>query len=79
MRYVFFHAAGLSPKAVSAAKKAASAYRATILRTAPGQLLVQAEPADAAAFAKALPGWQYNPDQNEMTLPEPIRRPLRAK
>lgn len=81
MRYVFFHSAGMSPKAVSAARKAAPAYGATILRTGPGQLLVQAEPAKAAAFAKALPGWQYSPDQEDVTLPEPIRRqkPVRLR
>ena len=76
MRYVFYNSAGLSPKAVSAAKRSAATHGAKVLRSAPGQLLVQAEPANAAAFARALPtGWQYSVEQNETTLPEPIRRP----
>jgi len=79
MRYVFFHSAGLSAKEVRAAKLAAPTYGAMILRAAPGQLLVQAEPAVAAAFAKALPGWQYSPDQEDTRLPEPIQRPERGR
>lgn len=76
MRYVFYNSAGLSSKAVSAAKSAAAKYGAKVLRSAPGQLLVQADPANAAAFARALPtGWQYSVDHNATSLPEPIRRP----
>ena len=76
MRYVFYNSSGLSPKAVSAAKRTAVAHGATVLRSAPGQLLVDADPANAAAFARALPmGWQYSVEQNVTSLPEPIRRP----
>jgi hypothetical protein len=68
----------LDTKAVSAAKRKATALGATVVRTAAGQMLVETTPAKAAKVAEALPDWRYALERVAARLPE--RTPLaRAK
>ena len=73
-RYVFFHAPGLDPKVLTAAKKTARALGATVVRAAAGSMLVEAAPTQIAKVATALPGWRYCVEGKTHRLPE--RRPL---
>jgi hypothetical protein len=77
-RYVFHLPLSLDTRAVSAAKRKATAMGATVVRTAAGQMLVETSPAKAAKVAEALPEWRYALERVAARLPE--RTPLaRAK
>lgn len=77
-RYVFHLPLSLDTKAVSAAKRKATAMGATVVRTAAGQMLVETTPARAAKVAEALPDWRYALERSAARIPE--RAPLaRAK
>ncbi len=73
-RYVFYLPLSVDRKLVAAAKKTAEGLGATVLRTAMGQMLLEAEASEAAAVAKALPGWQYCVETTTHRIPE--RTPL---
>ena len=73
-RYVFFHAPGLDPKVLLAAKKTARALGAIVVRAVAGSMLVEAAPTQIAKVATALPGWRYCVEGKTHRLPE--RRPL---
>lgn len=77
-RYVFYFPLSLDTRSVSAAKKTATSLGATVVRSAAGQMLVDATPSKAARVAEALPDWRYCPERTGARLPE--RTPLaRAK
>ncbi|WP_329718766.1 hypothetical protein [Ideonella sp.] len=77
-RYVFHLPLSLDSKAVSAAKRKATALGATVVRTAAGQMLVETTPSKAARVAEALPDWRYALERVAARLPE--KSPLsRAK
>ena len=69
-RYVFHLPTSLDAKQVSAAKKTAAAMGATVVRTAPGQMLVEASEAKAAELADELPQWRYGPDRASARRPD---------
>lgn len=69
-RYVFHLPLSLDTKAVSAAKRKATAMGATVVRTAAGQMLVEASPAKAAKVAEALPDWRYALERAAARIPE---------
>jgi len=73
-RYVLFHAQGLDPKVLMAAKKTARALGATVVRAAAGSMLLEAAPIQIAEVATALPGWRHCVETKSHRLPE--HRPL---
>ena len=75
-RYVFYCPTSLDAKAVTAAKKTATALGATVVRSAAGQMLLDAPPARMAQVAEALPAWRYSVEGKSARIPERSTRPL---
>lgn len=73
-RYVFYHPLSLDAKTVAAAKKKAASLGATVLRSAAGTMLLEAERAAIRQVANALPDWRYSVEAKVHRLPE--RTPL---
>ena len=75
-RYVFFLPLSSDAKAVTAAKKKVQSLGATVVRSAAGQMLVDASPTCVAQVAEALPSWKYSAEQKSARIPERSTRPL---
>jgi hypothetical protein len=68
-RYVFFPASASGATSLAAAKKAASAHGATVVREIAGSMLLEAPPTKVAKVARALPGWQYTVETKTVRVP----------
>ncbi len=73
-RYVFHHPLPLNARALTAAKKKATALGATVVRTGAGSMLLEADGGAIKQVAKALPDWRYSVEAKVHRLPE--RTPL---
>jgi hypothetical protein len=77
-RYVFSSSTALDDKALEAAKKAARAHGAIVVRSLAGTMLLELSPEKVPQVSEALPGWRCTEDRKTTRVPE--RRPLeRAK
>lgn len=77
-RYVFFNSNAQDAKVLTAAKKAARARGATVVKSLAGTMLLELAPARVPELAQALPGWRYAVERKTTRVPE--RKPLeRAK
>jgi hypothetical protein len=72
MPYVFYNSSGLAEGRQRGQEYRRRAWSDTAAQCA----RLEADSANAAAFARALPmGWQYSLEQNVTSLQEPVRRP----
>lgn len=77
-RYVFFNSDVQDAKRLTAAKQAARARGATVVKSLAGTMLLELAPAKVTEVAQALPGWRYSAERKTTRVPE--RKPLeRAK
>ena len=74
VRHVFFAKQSLDPKVLRTAKAIAEDLGVTVLKTGPGTMLVDAEPALVRKLAKALPEWGNSVENKTYRFPE--RTPL---
>ena len=73
-----FSPASMGATPLAAARKAATANGATVLRAIAGSMLIEVPPSKVDAVADAIPGWKYSAERRTATVPE--RSPLqRAK
>jgi len=79
-RHVFFAKQSLDPKVLRTAKAIAEDLGVTVLKTGPGTMLVEAEPALVRKLAKLLPEWSNSVENKTYRLPErtPLQRERRA-
>ena len=73
-RYVFFNSDAQDDKVLMAAKKAARARGATVVKSLAGTMLLELAPAQVPDVAQALPGWRYAVESKTTRVPE--RKPL---
>jgi len=72
-RYVFFAKQSLDPKVLRTAKAIAEDLGVTVLKTGPGTMLVEAEPALVRKLAKSLPDWGKSVESKTYRFPERTR------
>ena len=79
-RHVFFAKQSLDPKVLRTAKAIAENLGVTVLKTGPGTMLVEAEPALVRKLAKSLPEWGNSVENKTYRFPErtPRQRVRRA-
>jgi len=73
-RHVFFTKESLDPKVLRTAKAIAEDLGVTVVKTGPGTMLVEAEPALVRRLAKSLPEWSNSVENKTYRFPE--RTPL---
>ena len=79
-RHVFFAKQSLDPKVLRTAKAVAEDLGVRVLKTGPGTMLVEAEPALVRKLARSLPEWCNSVENKTYRFPErtPLQRVRQA-